>query len=472
MPLMPEKPHETRLVAPSEEFSRDAYVPSREARDTLATAAENDAEAFWGKLAETELHWFRKWDRVLEWSVPEAKWFQGGEINASYNCVDRHAVGPRKNKAAILWEGEPGDQRAITYAELHRLVCRFANVLKARGLKTGDRAIVYMPMVPELPIAVLACARLGIIHSVVFGGFAAEAIKARIQDLEAQVVITADGGWRRGKEVKLKAAVDQAVADCPTVKDVIVYKRTGSDIPMQAGRDHWWHELDESVSEECPAVPLPAETPLFVLYTSGTTGKPKGIVHTTGGYLLQSLMTMRWVFDIRDEDTYWCTADIGWVTGHTYIVYGPLAAGATTLMYEGAPDSPKPDRFWRIIAKYRVNVFYTSPTAIRALLKQGDQWPKGHDLSSLRLLGSVGEPINPAAWDWYHRVIGGDRCPIVDTWWQTETGAIMIAPLPGAVALKPGSGTLPLPGVAAAIMAALLVVYGIWFVRKSRHIIT
>jgi len=443
IPLMAE----TRLVAPPEEFSRTAYVPSMEARNALYTEAEQHAEEFWGKLAEQELHWFKKWDKVLEWNVPQAKWFAGGQINASYNCVDRHALGARKNKAAILWEGEPGDQRTITYGELHRLVCRFANVLKGRGLKTGDRAIIYMPMVPELPIALLACARLGIIHSVVFGGFAAEAIKARIQDLEAQVVITADGGWRRGKEVKLKLAVDQAVAECPTVKDVIVYKRTGSAVEMQAGRDHWWHELDESVSEECEAVPLDAETPLYVLYTSGTTGKPKGIVHSTGGYLLQALMTMRWVFDIRDEDTYWCTADIGWVTGHSYIVYGPLAAGATTMMYEGAPDSPKPDRFWRLIAKYKVNVFYTSPTAIRSFLKQGDQWPKGHDLSSLRLLGSVGEPINPAAWDWYHRVIGGDKCPIVDTWWQTETGAIMIAPMPGAVALKPGSGTLPLPGV-------------------------
>ena len=443
---------ETRLLAPSEEFARSAYVPNIEARNELYAKAEQDPETFWGELADKELHWFKKWDKVLEWNVPEAKWFTGGELNACYNCVDRHALGARKNKAAILWEGEPGDQRAITYAELHRLVCRFANVLKARGLKTGDRAIIYMPMVPELPVAVLACARLGIIHSVVFGGFAAEAIKARIQDLEAQVVITADGGWRRGKEVKLKPAVDQAVAECPTVKDVIVYRRTGSAVEMQEGRDHWWHDLDEGVIEDCPAVPLPSETPLYVLYTSGTTGKPKGIVHTTGGYLLQALMTMRWVFDIRDEDTYWCTADIGWVTGHSYIVYGPLAAGATTLMYEGAPDSPKPDRFWRIIAKYKVNVFYTSPTAIRSFLKQGDQWPKGHDLSSLRLLGSVGEPINPAAWDWYHRVIGGDRCPIVDTWWQTETGAIMIAPMPGAVALKPGSGTLPLPGIVADVV--------------------
>jgi len=443
---------ETRVVAPPEEFSRSAYVPSMDARNALYAEAEKHPEEFWGRLAEEELHWFKKWDKVLKWNVPEAQWFSGGLINASYNCVDRHALGARKNKAAIIWEGEPGDQRTITYGELLRLVSRFANVLKARGLKEGDRAIIYMPMVPELPVALLACARLGIIHSVVFGGFAAEAIKARIQDLEAQVVITADGGWRRGKEVKLKPAVDEALAECPTVKDVIVYRRTGSAVVMQHGRDHWWHDLDKQVSEECPAVPLDAETPLFVLYTSGTTGKPKGIVHSTGGYLLQALITMRWLFDIRDEDTYWCTADIGWVTGHSYIVYGPLAAGATTMMYEGAPDSPKPDRFWRLIDKYKVNVFYTSPTAIRSFLKLGDHWPGGHNLSSLRLLGSVGEPINPAAWDWYHRVIGGGRCPIVDTWWQTETGAIMIAPMPGAVALKPGSGTLPMPGVVADVV--------------------
>ncbi|MCZ2147349.1 MAG: acetate--CoA ligase [Bryobacterales bacterium] len=335
----------------------------------------------------------------------------------------------------------------ISYQELHRLVSRFANVLKGLGYKAGDRCIIYMPMVPELPIAMLACARLGIIHSVVFGGFSAEALKARILDLDARVVITADGGFRRGKEVRLKDAVDQALNECPNVKDCIVLKRTNSQIHMQEGRDQWWHEIDNDASEDCPAVPLDAEHPLYVLYTSGTTGKPKGILHTSAGYLLQTTMTMKWVFDLKEEDTYWCTADIGWVTGHSYTVYGPLAAGATSVMYEGAPDYPAVDRFWRIVEKYRISILYTSPTAIRALLRQGDSWPNSHDLSSLRLLGSVGEPINPAAWEWYHRVIGKGRCPIVDTWWQTETGSIMIAPMPGAVPAKPGSGTLPMPGI-------------------------
>jgi acetyl-CoA synthetase len=365
--------------------------------------------------------------------------------------VDRHAASHRKNKVAILWEGEPGEQRSITYQELLRLVSRFANVLKSRGYKAGDRSIIYMPMIPELPIAMLACARLGITHSVVFGGFSAEALKARIQDLGATVVITADGGYRRGKEVKLKPAVDEALTECPGVRDVIVYRRTGSDMAMQAGRDSWWQDLDAALTgpeaEHCPAVPLDSEHPLFVLYTSGTTGKPKGILHTTGGYLTHVTATMKWVFDVRDEDTYWCSADIGWVTGHSYIVYGPLSAGATTVMYEGALDFPQFDRWWRLVEKYRVNIFYTSPTAIRALIRQGDQWPDAHDLSSLRLLGSVGEPINPTAWEWYHRVIGKGRCPIVDTWWQTETGGILIAPMPGAVAAKPGSGTLPMPGI-------------------------
>ena len=435
------------MYPPSPEFVRRARVRGIEEYRELYQKAAEKPEEFWGELAEKELFWFEKWSHVFEWDPPTVRWFVGAKTNVSYNCLDRHLTDGRKDKTAILWEGEPGDQRRISYAELHRLVSRFANALKGLGLKTGDRAIVYMGMVPELPVALLACARLGIIHSVVFGGFSAEALKNRIQDLEAQVVITCDGSWRRGKEVRLKDAVDEALAECPSVRDVIVCRRTGGAIQMKEGRDRWWHDLDATASDECPAEPLDSETPLYVLYTSGTTGKPKGIVHTTGGYLLQAHMTMQWVFDLREEDVYWCTADIGWVTGHSYVVYGPLSAGATTVMYEGAPDQPKPDRFWDIIERHGVTIFYTSPTAIRAFVKQGDQWPSGHDLSSLRLLGSVGEPINPAAWEWYHKVIGKERCPIVDTWWQTETGAIMIAPMPGAVPLKPGSGTLPMPGV-------------------------
>ena len=414
----------------------------------LYDQAAADPEAFWGELAEKELHWFTKWDRVLDWSNPPfAKWFTGATTNVAYNCVDRHALGERANKPAIIFEGEPGDTRTITFAELLVLVSRFANVLKARGHTAGDRAMIYMPMIPEAAVAMLACARLGITHSVVFGGFSAEALKARVLDLGAQLVITADGGWRRGKEVKLKPAVDEALAGETPVRDVIVYQRTKSDIQMVSGRDHWWHELEQSASDECPAEPLDSEHPLYVLYTSGTTGKPKGILHTTGGYLLQATATTQWIFDLQEKDIYWCTADVGWVTGHSYVVYGPLSAGATSLIYEGAPDFPAFDRWWSIVEKYEVSIFYTSPTAIRALIRQGEQWPNGRDLSSLRLLGSVGEPINPAAWEWYYRVIGKDRCPIVDTWWQTETGAIMIAPMPGAVPLKPGSGTLPIPGV-------------------------
>src|SRR6476646_10703122 len=434
------------VYPPSDDFVRKAHVQGMKGYLDLYRRAEQDPDAFWGDIAEREIHWFEKWSKVLDWNPPFARLFAGAKLNVSDNCLDRHLTTPRKNKVAILWEGEPGEQRFITYQELHRLVVRFASVLQSRGYKAGDRAIIYMPMIPELPVAMLACTRLGITHSVVFGGFSAEALKARIQDLGAALVITADGGFRRGKEIKLKPAVDEALEECPGVRDSIVYRRTGSETPMKAGRDLWWHELDEHATEDCPAVPLDSEHPLFVLYTSGTTGKPKGILHTTGGYLTHVTATMKWVFDLKEEDTYWCSADIGWVTGHSYIVYGPLSAGATSVMYEGAPDFPQPDRFWRIIEKYRVNILYTSPTAIRAFVRQGDQWPNAHDMSSLRLLGSVGEPINPAAWEWYYKVIGKERCPIVDTWWQTETGAIMIAPMPGAVPLKPGSGTLPVPG--------------------------
>ncbi len=441
------------LYHPSEGFAARSNVQPGQPYETLIAKASSDPEAFWAELAESELHWFRKWDRVLDDSnAPFYKWFTGATTNMSYNCLDRHCQTWRKNRAAIIWEGESGDQRTLTYQELLSAVERFAGVLKAQGFRAGDRAILYMPMVPELPVAMLACARLGITHSVVFAGFSAEALKTRILDLDAGLVVTADGGWRRGSIVPLKQAVDDALEDCPGVRSVIVYRRTGNEVEMTPGRDAWWHDLDAAAPADCPAEELDAEHPLYVLYTSGTTGKPKGIVHSTGGYQLQVSMAMRWVFDIKDEDTYWCAADVGWVTGHSYIVYGPLLVGTTTVMYEGAPDFPEPDRFWSLVDKYKVNVFYTSPTAIRAFIKFGTDYPARHDLSSLRLLGSVGEPINPSAWEWYHTVIGGGRCPIVDTWWQTETGSIMISPLPGATALKPGSGTFPLPGIAADVV--------------------
>jgi acetyl-CoA synthetase len=437
---------EQNVYPPSADFSARAHVGSLEAYRALYERAAAHPEEFWAEMAEREVHWFEKWHHVFEWRPPFVKWFVGAKTNASYNCLDRH-LAERGAKPAILFEGEPGDRRVLSYAQLHEHVCRFASALKRRGYSAGDRAIIYMPMVPEAVVAMLACARLGITHSVVFGGFSAEALKARIQDLDAHLVITADGGWRRGREVRLKDAADEALKDCPGVREVIVCRRTGSSVNMQPGRDYWWHELEEGVSADCPAVPLDAEHPLFALYTSGTTGKPKGILHTTGGYLLGATMTMKWVFDLKDEDIYWRAADIGWVTGHSYIVYGPLSAGATSVLYEGAPDTPAWDRWWRIVSKYKVNILYTSPTAIRALIRQGEEWPNRHDLSSLRLLGSVGEPINPAAWEWYYRVIGKERCPIVDTWWQTETGSILIAPMPGATPLKPGSATFPLPGV-------------------------
>ncbi|MDT8317535.1 MAG: acetate--CoA ligase [bacterium] len=442
---------EGRLFKPSADFSEKAHVKSMADYEALYKRGEEDPEKFWGEQAE-ELSWFKKWDRVLEWSPPFAKWFVGGEINLSYNCIDRHLGTWRKNKAAIIWEGEGGEERALTYQDLHREVSKFSNALKGLGVKKGDRVAIYMGMVPELAIAMLSCARIGATHSIIFGGFSAEAIKDRVNDAEANVVITADGSYRKGSIVPLKKNVDDALAGCKTVEHVVVFKRTGSDCDMKRGRDHWWHDLMKEASADCPAEPLDSEHPLFILYTSGTTGKPKGIVHTTGGYLLQAHLTSKWIFDLRDEDTYWCTADIGWVTGHSYIVYGILSNGATSVMYEGAPNYPEADRFWEIVEKYKVNIFYTAPTAIRAFMKWGDEWPKKHDLSSLRLLGSVGEPINPEAWMWYHKVIGDEKCPIVDTWWQTETGAVMITPLPGATPTKPGSATRPFPGIIADVV--------------------
>ena len=443
--------HEERIFAPPEEFVQRAHIRSMEDYERLRAEASQSPDLFWARMA-AELDWFRNWDTVLQWDAPHAKWFVGGKINVSYNCLDRHLASWRRNKAAIIWEGEPGDQRTLTYQQLHREVCRFANVLKRLDVQTGDRVALYMPMIPELAIAMLACARIGATHSIVFGGFSADSLRDRINDAGCKLVVTADGGWRRGAEVKLKPAVDAALKQTPSVKSCVVVRRTGTPVHMQAGRDHWWHEAIETVEANCPAEELDSEHPLYILYTSGTTGKPKGILHTTAGYLLQTHLTTKWVFDLKDEDTYWCTADIGWVTGHSYVVYGPLSNGATTLMYEGAPNYPQPDRFWQIIERHRVNIFYTAPTAIRAFIKWGEHWPDRHDLGSLRLLGTVGEPINPEAWMWYREIIGKGRCPIVDTWWQTETGAIMIAPLPGATPTKPGSATKPLPGIEADIM--------------------
>jgi acetyl-CoA synthetase len=443
---------EDRVFEPPKEFSAKAHIKSLEEYETLYRQALDDPEGFWAGMAN-ELDWFKPWEKVLEWNPPFAKWFVGGRTNIAYNCLDRHLTTARKNKAAIIWEGEPGDERILTYQTLHREVCKFANVLKQIGVKTGDRVAIYMPMVPELPIAMLACARIGATHSVVFGGFSAEALSDRINDAQAKVVVTADGGYRRGSETPLKKAVDDAIQQAPSIEHVIVYRRTGSQVRMEPGRDHWWHELMAHASEECPAEALDSEHPLYILYTSGTTGRPKGIVHTTGGYMLGTYLTAKYVFDLKEEDTYWCTADIGWVTGHSYIVYGPLANGATSLMYEGAPNWPEWDRLWRLVDKYQVNVFYTAPTAIRAFVRAGEQWPRKHKLTSLRLLGTVGEPINPEAWMWYHRVIGKGRCPIVDTWWQTETGMIMITPLPGATPTKPGSATRPFPGIVADVVS-------------------
>ncbi len=442
---------EQRRFDPPHEISAKAHIQSVDEYERLYGEAAESPERFWGRIA-SELHWFRPWDKVLEWEAPWARWFVGGQMNLSYNCLDRNVQNGRASKVALLWEGEPGEVRTLTYGDLLREVQKFANVLKSLGVKTGDRVAIYMGMTPELPIAMLACARIGATHSVVFGGFSANALVDRITDSQAVAVITQDGSYRRGGEVKLKAAVDEALESCPSVKRVVVYRRTGSAVTMKSGRDHWWHELMAKASDTCPAEPLDSEHPLYILYTSGTTGKPKGVVHTTGGYAVGTYITSKWVFDLKEEDVYWCTADIGWVTGHSYIVYGPLQNGATSVMYEGAPNYPEPDRFWSIIERHRVNIFYTAPTAIRTFIKWGEEWPRKHKLTSLRLLGTVGEPINPEAWMWYREVIGHNRCPIVDTWWQTETGMIMITPLPGAIATKPGSATRPFPGVVAEIV--------------------
>ena len=443
---------ENREFPPSSDFRRSANISD----PAVYSKAKNDRERFWEGWAE-QLDWQKKWDRVLEWNPPYAKWFVGGKLNASYNCLDRH-LDKRGDKLAVIWEGEPGEVRKLTYRELHAEVSKFASALKGLGVESGDRVAIYLPLIVEAVVAMLACARIGAVHSVVFGGFSAEALKDRIQDAQAKVLITATSGFRRGNSVPLKKVADTAVADCPSITGVVVVMRRSQaeegeeTVTMRKGRDHWYHDLMKDASPKCEPTWVDSEHMLYTLYTSGTTGKPKGIIHTTGGYLTGCLATTKWVFDLKDEDIYWCTADIGWVTGHSYVVYGPLAAGATVFLYEGAPDWPKQDRFWSLIEKHKITIFYTAPTAIRAFMKWGHNLPQQHDLSSLRLLGSVGEPINPEAWIWYHKYIGNERCPIVDTWWQTETGAIMITPLPGIVPTKPGSATRAFPGIDAEIL--------------------
>ena len=437
---------ENRVFPPPAEFSAKARIKSLQEYEALYKQSIEDPEKFWAEAA-AELHWFKPWDKVLEWNLPWAKWFVGGQINLSYNCVDRHALGERWNKTALIWEGEPGEVRRLTYLELHAEVQKFANALKSLGIRKGDRVAVYMGMTPELAIALLACARIGAVHSVIFGGFAANAIADRVADAGCVAIITQDTSYRRGNEIKLKATVDEAMPACHTVKHVVVYKRTGTAVNMVEGRDHWWHDLVAKAAPDCPAEPMDSEDPLYILYTSGSTGKPKGLLHTTGGYAVQTYLTSKYVFDLQEDDIYWCTADIGWVTGHSYVVYGPLQNGATVLMYEGAPNFPDFSRFWKIVDDHRVSVFYTAPTAIRAFIKWGAEFVDKHKLDSLRLLGTVGEPINPEAWMWYREKVGHNRCPIVDTWWQTETGAILIAPIPGAVPTKPGSATRPFFGI-------------------------
>ena len=441
---------EGRVFKVPEELKKTAYIKGVDEYKEIYKKSIEDPEGFWAEKAE-ELHWFKKWDKVVDCDFKDARieWFKGGKLNVSYNCLDRH-IKTRKDKPAIIWEGEPeGDSKIYTYQLLLDEVCKFANVLKKKGVKKGDIATIYMPMIPELAIAMLACTRIGAIHSIVFGGFSAEALRDRIQDCKSSIIITTDGSYRAGRVIGLKKNVDQAIEECPTIKTSIVCKRVKSDISMKEGRDVWWHEemAASDISTQCEPEEMDAEDPLFILYTSGSTGKPKGVLHTTGGYILYVSQTFKWVFDYKEEDTFWCTADIGWVTGHSYIVYGPLANGASSVMFEGVPSYPKYDRFWEIVEKYKVNQFYTAPTAIRAIAKEGDEWVKGKDLSSLRILGTVGEPINPEAWMWYYNMVGGGRCPIVDTWWQTETGGILITPLPGAIDVKPGSAGRPFPGV-------------------------
>jgi len=447
---------EKRVFAPPKEFSEKAQIKSMAEYKKLYDRSIADPEGFWAERA-AQVDWFKKWDKVLVQDFANAKheWFVGGKLNVTYNCIDRHLTTWRKNKAAIIWQGEPeGDRRTYTYQDLYYEVCRFANVLKKHGVKKGDRVSIYLPMIPELAISLLACARIGAIHSVIFGGFSADALRDRIQGCDSDTLICCDGYYRSGKVIQSKSNADAAMDASPSVRQAFVVKRAGVDVPMKQGRDFWWHEEISApdISSDCKPEIMDAEDPLFILYTSGSTGKPKGVLHTTAGYLVYVMQTFKWIFDYRDEDTFWCTADIGWVTGHSYIVYGPLASGATSLMFEGVPTYPTPDRFWQIVDKYRVNIFYTAPTALRSLMREGDQWVTKHDLSSLRLLGSVGEPINPEAWMWYYTVIGKSRCPIVDTWWQTETGGILITPLPGAMSLKPGSAVLPFPGVDVAIV--------------------
>lgn len=442
---------ENRMFKPDKTFSSGAYIKSFQQYKKAYERSIKDPEKFWGKVAE-ELHWFKKWTKVLKWKAPHSQWFTGGKINLSYNCLDRHLEGHRKNKVALFFEGEHGDTKTLTYNQLHVEVCKFSNVLKNLGIKKGDRVVIYMPMIPEAVVAMLSCARIGAVHSVIFGGFSANALVDRITDAEASLVITADGAFRRGQIVHLKNNVDEALPNCPSVKNVIVVNRCGCEIKWNEFIDKWYNEEMKDADENCPAEKLNSEHPLYILYTSGTTGKPKGILHTTGGYSVQTYITTKYIFDIKDEDIFWCTADIGWVTGHSYVVYGPLQNGATIFLYEGAPNFPHPDRFWQMIDKYKISIFYTAPTAIRAFIKWGNHWVEKYRLDSLRLLGTVGEPINPEAWMWYNKMIGKEKCPIVDTWWQTETGAIMISPLPGATPTKPGSGTLPFFGIEAEVV--------------------